>query len=978
MPRSGVIVRACVAAAAWGVGAAGWGQPPGDAADPAVAQPADDGASGGRRPALAGRLVAVFDFEEQQTNPLPVPRHWVRAQSDADGGAARAGFPSWNQGELDYTTACGGIGSVRLPTRGGSTSLRLEPGVLPVFVGADYAISVRTRTQGLSHARPGLTARLLDAQGAPIPGSERRALGSARVEHVGGGTPPWETLALHMRADREGAAYLQIDLELLQPEHAEAPRLGPHQVWEQDLSGSVWFDDLVIAQSPRVELRTPAPGNVLGAGEPIALRVSVQDLTGERLRARLEVRDASGRVAGEETRDLPSGGAEMTWEPSIDRFGWYRATLTVTNGEQAVGWAHTDFVRLPPLRQGRPGPGGPGARGDEPAAWAGSASGRRRLGVIVEDLPVAAHGVVPPVLRALGSGAATVPVWRETMTRADADRLTDDLSPLIDALLADWQEVTLSLPRVPRDLAEPLRASPIDVYAAFGAGEEAWSPYLADLLDRYGQAVQRWQLGRVSDEWAAWMEGRDAALHAVDAALSEFVPGPELTLPWPADQSILGSQAGTARTALALRVSRDAPPEAIPLYAQGVHEEWTAMGAGAGPRPGVTFVLETLPAERFGAGVVAADLLKRAVYAWSALGAWDAQPPEHRPRLAIVDPWEWRGGERGQLMPGPALAAWGTAVRQLSERRVAGRLDGEGGVVCFVLRDAGAGDDESSGALVAWSDGGRPGAALSVPLGAGPVTIADMFGNRSSLAPATPTGEYEIPLGPEPVFVEGVNVPLVLFASGVSLDPGLARATGEVHEHEVVIRNPWALAISGRFSILSPGGAEPGERGRDRTWQITPRVGNFGIEPGGEARIPLTLSFGSSVDAGAVDFVMEFDLDADRMYRGVVAHVPLRIGLEGLDVDARYVPAPSAAGPDVVAIVRLANTGTEALSLDLAAAAPGHPRQRSSVTDLPPGQHAERVFVFARGLESLRGTRILVTIGQPGTPVRLSKSIPVE
>ncbi|MBZ0171017.1 MAG: hypothetical protein K8E66_01420, partial [Phycisphaerales bacterium] len=95
----------------------------------------------------AERITRRFDFEERDTNPGKLPRFWIRAQHDPP-SRVRPGFPLWNQGHLDYDVSASGAGSVRLPTRGGSASLLLDPGVVTVFPDADYVVTARVRTEG--------------------------------------------------------------------------------------------------------------------------------------------------------------------------------------------------------------------------------------------------------------------------------------------------------------------------------------------------------------------------------------------------------------------------------------------------------------------------------------------------------------------------------------------------------------------------------------------------------------------------------------------------------------------------------------------------------------------------------------------------------------------------------------------------------------------------------------------------------------
>ena len=163
----------------------------------------------GQRPAAAGRLVRVFDFEEQQTNPGEVPQFWFRNQDMAS--RSKPGFPNWNRGVLVYDEqlACDGHGCVRLPTQGGSSSLMLETGVLPIFADTDYRVFAHVRTDGLKFARAALIARFVDTQGNVIAGSERMSepLQSDQT---------WRQVTVDLTSADSRAAFIQLELVLLQ------------------------------------------------------------------------------------------------------------------------------------------------------------------------------------------------------------------------------------------------------------------------------------------------------------------------------------------------------------------------------------------------------------------------------------------------------------------------------------------------------------------------------------------------------------------------------------------------------------------------------------------------------------------------------------------------------------------------------------------------------------------------------------------
>src|ERR1051325_5696625 len=274
------------------------------------------------RPDTAGRIVKVFTFEEAKSNPGEVPQNWYRSFDDPGAGRARPGFPSWNKAALSYTTeggiAFGGVGSVLLPTRGGSTSLIVGQGVLPVFQNADYLISAKVKTDHLAHARAALAARFLDKAGAVIPRSESRSPLTIANDQ-------WQDIRVELTGDFETAAYIQLELQLLQPEQYE-PAPAPsaqsslpssHKIWSQDIAGAACFDDIAIVQLPRVELSTTTPCNIISAPDTPELRLLVRDLTGESLAISVTVLDTDGRPADQLARRIGAGFTSTTWKPRL-------------------------------------------------------------------------------------------------------------------------------------------------------------------------------------------------------------------------------------------------------------------------------------------------------------------------------------------------------------------------------------------------------------------------------------------------------------------------------------------------------------------------------------------------------------------------------------------------------------------------------------------------------------------------------------
>lgn len=945
------------------------------AADPAANAGSPDAAgtdpvNSVERPRSAGRVVRLFDFEEARTNPFPVPRFWRRAQGDAAGpdGSPRPGFPLWNQAALDYRVAARGRGALRLPASGGSACLRLEPGVLPIFPSADYTVTAMVRTEGVEHSRARLVVRFLDNANRPIPGSETGG------EFVGR-TDGWTPVTVHAPGDFENAAYLQIDLELLQPARFLEPTLGAHHVFPEDFAAAAWFDDVTIAQLPRITLSTQAPANVVVRPQAPELRLGVRDLAGESLRARTTVFDLDGRVVDADERAVGMGMAAWTWTPRVETLGWYRASLEVLSGPARVGSASVDFVWLPP----------------EPRAGRALAADRARFGLVLVRPPEDRQADTIALADRTGVGALTLPVWHPELTARTAPAEVQHLLPLVEHAMRRGTRMTFTLPRVPLTLVTELHVAPDDPLAVFAHPETAWGPYLLPFLDKYGQSVQHWQIGLPGGPATPRWSQTVAALARAERILASLVPGPVVGVPWPAESAIdrAALAAPGAPDAIAAAIDPWTPADSVGAFTAAWHDPPSPANLRA--------VLGTLSVDRFSRRDAAIDLARRTLEFWRHA---EAPPGRAMPDLAIAQPWSWQEGPRSQAAPHVEYAAWRSLIDRLASRRIVGDVPVAPGVRCMILAPAATASPTPTGSgsvvgapggglLVAWREWADPETAvIRAFLGDGTITAYDLFGNATVIEPtATPapgggpgTRSHVIPLGDAPVFVEGVDVPLARFTASLRLEPGFAASSAAEHEHEILLDNPWPEPISGRLRIVEPGGFSAGIE-RDRAWKISPRQIPFALAAGQTARLPIVMSFSPVEEAGPKPFIVDVDLDGRPEYGRIRLRSSFEVGLDALRVDLTYRFSPTPAGPNVVIEAQVANNGASPVTLELTAFAPpeaGFPRARASVSDLAAGESIVRRFSFPNGAATLRGRSILVAVQDTVSNARVNRSVLIE
>jgi hypothetical protein len=919
---------------------------------PAAAQPtpaADGPAQGITRPAASERLVRLFDFEPTRREIYAIPRYWDLAQDGSRAaGGPRPGFPMFNRAELDDSVAYAGTGSVRLDARAGSTCLRLDAGVVPVFSRTEYVISAKVRTRGMTPdgARAAILARFLDKSCTPIPGAE------ARSELVAG--QDWTTVTALLPGALDSAAFLQVDLVLLQPEQFRAAALGKHQVWPQDLDARAWFDEVAVVQLPRVTINAGSPTNIIGAPERPKISVSIRDLTGQTLTAKLTVQDAAAKTVDAQEQRLLSGQA--TWEctPRLPALGWYRATLELESGGRRVGSTYVDFAWLPSAEAAPIGPD------------------RARFGLICPTLPLDQAAITAPMVEACGAGFVSLPVWRSGLTLEAIRPLLDRMVPLVGALRTRGAEVAIAFPSTPAELVANTHTEPSEPGAAFAASEQLWSGYLLPLIDKFGQGVQRWHIGEPGQRAAP-----EPGIAALRSFLERLVPGP-----------IVGVTAspdfGTAPVGVAgeqlVSVPCSIPVDALETFFSG----WS----GGEPPVARTYILETLPQE-FSPADRAAALTKAMVAFWG----FTARPEASDARLAIRAPWRWGTPDRPAPIPGPELAVWRNTIDRLQGRRIVGRLPAAAGIAAYILAPA-EGASGGAGAIVAWQT--QPGAVnqtLEAYLADGPVTLVDMWGNSTPLNPvwaAATTPEqagsntrapivHRVPISADPVFIDGVDVGLSQLIASFGLDPAFISCTPEEHEIVLHLANPWRQRVDGRITILEPGGlTSPDPAKRDRTWRISPRSVPFSMPPGQETRIPITMALSGIEEAGPRDFIAELELSGQREYTPVRLRTTIDLRLEQLELDLSYRFAPTPEGPDLVVEAQVTNKGQAPGTVELAGFGKGYPRSKASISDLATGDSATRRFVFPGGAARLKGQSVSVSVQDTETLARITRSIVIE
>ena len=898
-----------------------------------VAQPAPrDQASTGWRPTFAGRVVRTFDFEQDGKNPDAVPRYWTRLYDRATNDTPD--YPAWNKGGLlVWTPTSGlprppsGVSCVRLPTAGGGTRLVLDPGVVPIFQSADYFVAARVRTQGLNHARARVTARLLSADSVPLQGTEQSSEPIlAESEFV--------DVYVELRGNQPGAAFVQIQLELLQPAQL-VPQTSPNRhTLPQDYRGEAYFDDVSVVQLPRLELESNVESNISWDQTPPGVRVRVRDLTGESLRVTLAAVDARGITVDQAERELRPGQRSVDWIPSLPEPGWFRVVLDVWNNDARVGADYVDLAWLP----------------YRIAAEALRPDWIARFGLVVDDASMPGLRATRRASQVLGISSVTLPVWSSKTVTSPLDETNRVIRATIDELMSQGKRVTIALPTLPNALPAH---EPMTVMEYLATERAKWMPFLENYLDVFGQRAAGWQIGQ-SAEADVHAERLASDLRLVAHAYLPSVVKPHLVVP--VEPRVIEIADARDAGVLSVRVGHELIPDAAADLASAMEQLSTRPEAAA---------LETSSIGRVLPIESAAALVRRGV----SLLAHSTKF-----RLDLVQPWDVPSRRTPVAMPRPELVAFAAMAQEMGARTYIGEYPAPEGVRCFIFgpRADRAGDP---GLLVAWNQTAPVESSyVEGYFGNFPVAVRDLFGNdrTSTLTRAESGLVSRISLTPEPMYIDGIDIPLALFLASVRVDPELIPATNDLHDHAIVLSNPWSVQLSGKISVVEPGRGPDVDRTLE--WRISPRVHEFSVAPGREIRLPFTVSFGPSVETGDHQFVLQIDAAASEQLPSMKIVRPVTIGLESLSLSA----AARVQGENVIIEATLSRLSGESEGYSLIAHAPGSPRLTASVPNLAAGESVVRRFVVQNAAKRLRGQRVIVVVNGREGGARLNAGATVE
>ncbi|HEX7448927.1 MAG TPA: NEW3 domain-containing protein [Pirellulales bacterium] len=843
-------------------------------------------------------------------HPDAVPLYHCGFEQDADedydnwpdGWSRRRGpgYPHYVPVRITGDEAAEGKRSLRINLDGGAAMAYSPP--VPIDPGHDYVLGGQLKTQRLVHDRAFVSIVFLDAQQQPL-----EAAASEKLRQ----TQNWTAVRIGpVHCASPDARFAMIALAV-EPEGDQ-----------QDLVGAALFDEVWLAQVPRMTLEVPGQHLLYSVGDPIEVICSVSGYRTSPPAVELELRDAFGTPiesrelslvaesapdsdtshdTGESTTKtgLPHQMAQARWRLPVSQPGFYRLRLTVPGSDGLLEVRDLPLAVIEPVSKPLDGEFGwslPRGEGELPMAalaqWAGHA----------------------------GIHWLKFPLWYDEGDRQRveavtwlADRLNAQGINLV-GLLADPP------PETRRALGmngETLAANP------FVQDPRAWYPSLEPVMARMSLKVRWWQLGHDDDTSFTGLPDPVATIAGVKRQLDRIGQNSRVGVGWnwlddvPHGKQVPWSFLTRSATPALSAAELEHYPSADEADSK---QQWLSLAA--------------LDPQRYDLTTRVADLVTRMVAA-KEMGIG---------KIFFDNPMAGGAGlVQSDGTPGELFLPWRTTATSLADAHYIGRLALPGGSENRLFSRG------SETILVVWN---------SVPttevtyLGE-EVRVTDAWGRMTDVTGGDEGQRVEV--GPIPVFLTGVNEAIARWRMSVALDRHqLPSVFGAPHTLRIRLQNHFGQPMTGRLRIVAPAG-----------WRVEPEVFDLKLPGDNVFEQAFDVTFPSTASCGEQLLRFDFELQADRRYQFSLNRA-IDVGLG--DVYMELASHLNARG-ELEVEQRLVNRSQGEVTFRCYLNIPNRRRMRTLVTRLSPGEDVQ-TYRAAAG-EELVGQTLRVRAEEIGGSRRI-------
>ncbi|MEX0791869.1 MAG: hypothetical protein WD045_01945 [Pirellulaceae bacterium] len=838
-----------------------------------------------RHPEAVELFACEFGVDVDQ-NYDQWPDEWTRR------GGPR--FPRYIDIGIVDDEAAVGDHSLRMQLNGGAATVYSPPiAVRDIF---SYVLEGRLKTAGLNYDRAYLSITFYDHNNEPVETHESDYFRQ---------TDGWTKVRIGPVAPSSSDAELAVIGLHIKPTDGQ----------DEDLTGSVWFDDIWFARLPRMSLTTVDGVSIYTAPDNIKVRCEVTGILERDPTISFELVDVSrqplatfenrlsGRVVarksqrasqlfGKKTLGQSEWGVgfagDMTWTPDIPDNGFYEVHATMTG---ASGLMHRRIMTLAVVPN-EPGP----------------VSGEFGWTLPTGEKPLDFQRMFD-LLSVAGLNWVKFPVWYD---ESDSRRASEVVR-FAERLKKQEIEMIAMVDTPPESIRYLFGESDVMMAASIFAEPVLWRPYLEPILTRLSLKVRYWQLGGDNDISFVGYRNLEEKLRQIRRELRTAGQDIHLGIPWRwmADQPMeedLGGAGPVAR-------KQGKPWEFLaysPIPADGeldlllpLTEEELGQYIDRSPADAQRFTtIFPLPRSRYSTEERARDLLEKMLAA--KIHQADA--------VFIPMPFDREYGlmnEDGS--PSELLLPWRTTAQMISGAEYLGSLQLPGESHNHVFHRDG------KTCMILWNQ--REGEEVLF-LGEKP-TLVDLWGRTQQ--PENRDHQQVIPVGPIPTFVTGLDEGVARLRISYAFQPAqLESDFGRSQRLEQHFDNPFPSGISGTARLVGP-----------EVWEISPPVSRFKLPKGGEGRSSYNIMLRADASSGSQPVRLDFELSGDQEYRFSVYRT-LQVG-SGL-VRVESIVNLDAETGELILEVQVHNLDERNVSFDVLLYAPGRKQMRQRIMNMARGR----------------------------------------
>lgn len=745
------------------------------------------------------------------------------------------------------------------------------------------------------------------------------------------------------------SGWKKVQIEKTSPNHPETRlariELAIRSDLRHDLSGVVAFDNVRFIRLPRISFSLDRRFHVFPTPEDVELTCHVSGVDRANPEIQLELFDVMGMpvkpatLLQAPTRAIPvlarpsaiseegaspasspenaaSYVGQVRWKPEPPGYGFYRARATYIDSKGEPKTSETSFVVTEPATNRKVGDFG----------W----SLTTRPPVALRDLAT--------LLSDVGVNWLKYPAWYAASQQEELI----DFSKFADRLGTQGITVVGVLDRAPEELERDLGVQLGDGAAGILGEKKLWGPAFDAQMARLSLMVRHWQLGKDGDESFYSIDRLEEKVAELRRHLEGYGQNTKLTLSWnwlyapppaPVDRIVWD----------AVSFYSPQPPTSDELAFLLSHSSLERT------RPWV--VIKPLDQDRYSVEVRARDLVQQMITA-KMQGA---------PVVFIHDPIGPKGLIGADGVPGDMLLPWRTAANYFTNAEFRGSLPLLGRSRNYLFTR----DHETN--LVLWNDyvaPGEPPVMERVYLGR-KVKIVDLWGRTTPLATRIDENGcayQEIPVGPLPVFITGVDRGAAMWDLTFRFDnEALATQYGAEEINGVTFENHFESAIKGTIEFLFP-----------KTWKVDQRTIQVALAPGDPPRHePLRVGLLDSASSGEEIAPMIIELQNEELHRFKIFR-RLRIGVTDVELEALAQVQPTG---DLLVELQIDNKTEQTLSFKATLSPEERRSIRRLVLDAKPGRTHLRFLLSDAA--SLADKQILIRVVEidSDTPRVINKSI---